>query len=198
MRCSDGWFDRDGATYLQVFTDPAADQEEIRTRLERIAADHPLTGNRPVSVYSGTEALAGTQQSVEQSGAFTVAIQWIVSAAAAVALLNTLLLSVLQRRREIGVLRAMGASRRFVFRMVLAEAGAVALVGAVVGVVMGTLLHVLSNEILTVTTAIDVQYSPQWSTGVFVALSAGLCVVGAVVPAIRASRLNISESIANE
>ena len=49
---------------------------------------------------------------------------------AAVALLNTLTLSVLERRREIGVLRAMGSSRRFTLQMVLAEAAGI---GAVAG-----------------------------------------------------------------
>lgn len=192
------WFDRPGNTYLQVLTAPGADQDAIRRQLEQIAADNPSTGGKTVHVYSGAEALAATQASAEQSGSFTIAIQWIVAIAAAIALLNTLLLSVIERRRELGVLRAMGASRRFVSRMVLAEAAGVAVVGSVLGVILGTGLHYLADKILTSTTSINVEYSPRPSTLLFVAVAFVLCLLGSLIPAARAARMNISESILNE
>ncbi|MFC0316288.1 FtsX-like permease family protein [Gordonia phosphorivorans] len=192
------WFDRPGDTYLQIFTEPGADREQLQRELRRIVADYPGAGNRPVHVYTGAQALEATQATVEQAGAFTVAIQWIVAGAAAIALLNTLLLSVLERRRELGVLRAMGASRRFVVRMVLAEAGSVAIVGAVVGLVMGTGLHYVADRSLAETTSIDIVYQPLWSTAGYVAIAAALCLLGAVVPAARAARMNITESLTAE
>ncbi|MGB6246556.1 MULTISPECIES: FtsX-like permease family protein [Gordonia] len=189
------WFRRDGDTYLQVMTVPGADQVQVRERLTAIAAAHPGLGDRPVQVYTGQEALDATKHSAEQAGAFTVAIQWIVAGAAAIALLNTLLLSVLERRRELGVLRAMGASRRFVARMVLSEAASIALVGAVIGLLLGSGLHLLADRILTQTTSIDITYAPQWSAFGYVIVPVVLCLVGAVVPAVRASRMNIAESL---
>ncbi|GAB91045.1 ABC transporter permease [Gordonia rhizosphera] len=192
------WFDRTGDTYLQVSTDPAADQAQIRQRLEEIAGSHQLAGGKPIYIHSGAEALAAAQAQAQQAGSFTVAIQWIVALAAAIALLNTLLLSVIERRRELGVLRAMGASRRFVSRMVVAEAAAVALIGSVTGIVLGLALHLLSNKILTATTSIDIMFSPRPSTLQFVAIACTLCIVGALLPARRAARMNISESILNE
>ena len=104
----------------------------------------------------------------------------------------------IERRRELGVLRAMGASRRFVRRMVLAEAAAVALVGSALGLILGTALHLLSNRILSATTALDVLYSPRPTILIFVGIAVVLCLVGAVVPATRAARMNISESILSE
>ncbi len=192
------WFNRPGQTYLQIFTAPDADRAAVERQLAAIAGEFPGTGNRPVHVYTGAQALQATQETVEQAGAFTVAIQWIVAAAAAIALLNTLLLSVLERRRELGVLRAMGASRRFVVQMVLAEAGSVAIVGALVGVVMGGGLHYLADEILTETTSVDISYSPLWSSAGYVAAAAALCLIGALVPALRAARMNITDSILSE
>ena len=192
------WFDRDGDTYLQVITAPDADPAAVQGALEALVADVPTAGNKPINVYTGAAALAATQAVVQQAGSFTVAIQWIVAGAAAIALLNTLLLSVIERRRELGVLRAMGASRRFVSRMVLAEAGAVAIVGALVGVLLGGAMHLLSDEILSVTTSLDVVYSPRPSAAMFVAIAVALCLVGAFIPAVRASRMNISESIQSE
>ncbi len=192
------WFNRPGSTYLQVFLKPDADPDAVFAQIEAIAGEYPGAGNRPVMVYTGAAALAATRAQVEQSGAFTVAIQWIVAGAAAIALLNTLLLSVLERRRELGVLRAMGASRRFVVRMVLSEAASVAIVGAVVGAVLGSGLHYLADLILTETTSIDIAYRPLWSSLGYVAVAAALCLLGAIVPALRASRMNITESILSE
>ena len=183
---------------MSWLTAPDADPEQVRRDLEALVDGVPTTGNKPISVYSGAEALAATQATVEQAGAFAVAIQWIVAGAAAIALLNTLLLSVLERRRELGVLRAMGASRRFISRMVVAEAGAIAVVGTVTGLVMGTGLHFLADKILSATTSLDITYSPRPSTLLFVGVSIVLCLVGAFVPAARAARMNITEAIADE
>ncbi|OPX16650.1 FtsX-like permease family protein, partial [Gordonia sp. i37] len=88
--------------------------------------------------------------------------------------------------------------RRFLSQMVLAEAGAVAVVGALLGLLIGVILHVLSDEILSATTSLDIAYSPRPITLVFVGVSVVLCLVGALVPARRAARMNITESIANE
>ncbi|WAC56784.1 FtsX-like permease family protein [Gordonia sp. SL306] len=192
------WFDRPYNTYLQVSTDPNADQTQIRERLDAVAAANPSVGGQAVTVESGAEALSAAQEQAQQAGAFTIAIQWIVALAAAVALLNTLLLSVIERRRELGVLRAMGASRRFISRMVVAEAAGIALIGSVTGLVLGSALHFLSDKILSATTSIEIAYSPRPSTLLFVGVACALCIVGALVPAQRASRMNISESILTE
>lgn len=192
------WFGREGFSYLQVSIAPDADPEQVRAGLEAVATANPLDRGRVASVYSGEEALEATQAVVEQAGAFTQAIQWIVAVAAAIALLNTLLLSVIERRRELGVLRAMGASRQFIGRMVLAEAGAVAIVGSVVGLLLGGVLHWVANQILTAATSVQVIYSPLLSTLVFVVVAVALCLIGAFFPAARAARLNISEAILAE
>jgi putative ABC transport system permease protein len=189
------WFNRPGATYLQVDLEPGVDREQVRPLLEAAATG---ATTMPIHVYTGQEGLDATKASVEQSGAFAIAIQWIVAVVAAVALLNTLLLSVIERKRELGVLRAMGASRRFVRRMVLAEAAAVAAVGSLLGVVMGTALHVVGNKILTETTSVQVQYSPQIVIGIYVLVAFVLCFAGAFFPAARAGRMNISEAILTE
>jgi putative ABC transport system permease protein len=194
------WFQRPGDTFLQVTVAPGADPSKVRAAVTRAAQD-AVAGEPGVArpyVYSGPETLDATRASVEQSGRFTIAIQWIVAIVAAIALLNTLLLSVIERRREIGVLRAMGASRRFASRMVVAEAAGIAGVGAVLGVASGELLHAISNQVLGVTTAVSIDYHPQLFTVVYVVAAFVLCVVGAVVPAQRAGRLTIVDAIADE
>ncbi|MGZ8177015.1 FtsX-like permease family protein [Williamsia sp. SKLECPSW1] len=194
------WFQRPGDTFLQVTVAPGADATAVRAAVTRAAQDAVVgkAGAVRPYVYSGPETLDATRSSVEQSGQFTIAIQWIVALVAAVALLNTLLLSVIERRREIGVLRAMGASRRFASRMVVAEAVGIAGVGAVLGVASGELLHGISNQVLGVTTAVSIDYHLHLFTVVYVVAAFVLCVVGAVIPAQRAGRLTIVDAIADE
>lgn len=189
------WFHRPGDTYLQVSVAAGADRLRIRHDLERIASTTPPTGGARANVYSGADAMAATEAAVRKAGAFTMAIQWIVAVAAAVALLNTLLLSVLDRRRDLGVLRALGASRRFVSRMVVAEAVAMAVVGCGLGIVVGLPLHLIADRTLTAMTAVDVHYSPRPAALVVVLVASTLCVVGASIPARRAARMNISKAI---
>ena len=92
----------------------------------------------PNHVYDGRTALAGIEAPLRQSMFIANAVWIIVVFVAAVALLNTLTLSVLERRREIGVLRAMGSSRRFTLQMVLAEAAGIGIIGGVLGLAVRT------------------------------------------------------------
>ncbi|GAB4709282.1 FtsX-like permease family protein [Mycobacterium avium subsp. hominissuis] len=98
------WFDRPAATTLQITAAPGVDPR-------RLLADVRATVPAPNHVYDGRAALAGLQAPLHQSMFIANAVWIIVVAVAAVALLNTLTLSVTERRREIGVLRAMGAGR---------------------------------------------------------------------------------------
>ena len=66
-----------------------------------------------IYVYPGQEAAKAVGASMAQGTGLITVVAWIVVFVASVALLNTLMLSVLERRRELGVLRAMGSSRRF-------------------------------------------------------------------------------------
>src|SRR6202007_3428041 len=96
--------------------------------------------------------LAGLEAPMHQSMFIADAVWIIVGVVAAVALLNTLTLSVLERRREIGVLRAMGSNRRFTLQMVLAEAVGIGVIGGVLGLLFGLtdqwLYSVVSGDIM--------------------------------------------------
>jgi len=99
-----------------------------------------------------------------------------------------------ERRRELGVLRAMGASRTFVFRTLLVEAGMLALAGALTGIVLTVLVVYLFHTLIVVTLGLPVLL-PALSTLVLEVL-AGLAValvvitLAALLPAWRISRLD--------
>jgi putative ABC transport system permease protein len=126
------------------------------------------------------------------------AVWIIVVFVAAVALLNTLTLSVLERRREIGVLRAMGSSRRFTLGMVLAEAAGIGIIGGVLGLLFGLadqwLYSLVSGDIMN----FNVDFRPSPMALVFTVGALALSLLGSLPPARRAARLNIIEAVSVE
>ncbi|MDX6714396.1 MAG: putative transport system permease protein, partial [Baekduia sp.] len=109
-------------------------------------------------------------------------------------IVNTLVLSISERTRELGLLRAIGMSRRQVRRMIRYEAIITAQIGAVIGLVLGIVLSVL------VTRAID-DFSLSIPVITLILLLIGAAIAGvfaAILPARRASRLNVLESLAYE
>ncbi len=185
------WFDRPAATTLQIAAAPGVDRQRLLADVRRVVP-------APNHVYDGRAALAGLEAPLHQSMFIANAVWIIVVAVAAVALLNTLTLSVLARRREIGVLRAMGSSRRFMLRTVLAEAAGIGVVGGVVGLAFGCadqwLFSLVSGEVMNFKAAF--RLSP--TALAFAAGALAISVLGSLPPARRAARLNIIEAVSVE
>ncbi|WP_280414987.1 ABC transporter permease [Nocardia carnea] len=184
-----GWYQRPGETTLAVDLAPGTDPETVRAELRRAV---------PPELYidSGREAVAATSASLRQGTALATNILWIVVLVATIALLNTLMLSVLDRRREIGVLRAMGTSRRFLLRSVLAEAAGIGLIGAVLGLLVGAAVQYLSAIAIGHAMTIDVVYEPSPLLVVYGVVALLLALLGSVPPALRAARMPIVEALA--
>lgn len=182
------WYERDGATFLEVAIAADADVAAVTD-----AAQAVLPAG--VHLQSGEESFRSARQATEQAGALAVGVQWIVALVAAVALLNTLMLSVLDRRRELGVLRAMGASRTFMSRTVLYEALGVGVVGGVMGLIAGTALHYIATVALSATTAVHISFAIVPSTGLYAGAALLLALAGALVPAWRAGRMDIISAV---
>jgi putative ABC transport system permease protein len=109
-------------------------------------------------------------------------------------IVNTLVLSISERTRELGLLRAVGMSRRQIRRVIRYEAVITAMIGGVIGLALGIVLSVL------VTRAID-DFNLSIPVGqlIVVLILAGFAgVLAAILPARRASRLNVLEALAYE
>jgi putative ABC transport system permease protein len=114
---------------------------------------------------------------------------------ALIGIVNTLMLSVFERTREIGLLRAVGMKRRQVRTMIRSEAVILAIFGAIIGIIIGTgmgvaLVSSLKQQGITDTVV------PVSSLVIFLVLAALLGLIAATWPARRASRLDVLAAIA--
>jgi putative ABC transport system permease protein len=107
----------------------------------------------------------------------------------------TLALSVFERTREIGLLRAVGLSRASVRAMIRWESVIVSLIGAVVGLALGVFLGAVSVLSVPIVETLSI---PWVSLVVFLLAAALLGVLAAILPARRAARLDILDAIRHE
>jgi putative ABC transport system permease protein len=111
-------------------------------------------------------------------------------------IVNTLVLSIYERTRELGMLRAIGTSRKQVKRMIRYESIITAVIGAVIGVVLGIVFALAVAQALT-----DDGYKlaiPVVQLIVLLVLGGLAGVLAAILPARRAARLNVLEALAYE
>jgi putative ABC transport system permease protein len=116
---------------------------------------------------------------------------------AVLGIINTLALSVMERTRELGLLRAIGLSRLKTMWLVTVEAVVISVFGALLGVVVGSGLGAAVVRALR-SDGITELVLPWSQMAVFLGLAALVGVVAAVLPAIRAARLNVLGAIAHE
>jgi len=190
-------------TYTTGFNDPTdffvfanrADGvtiDDARAALDGVAVAYPN-----VKVQNKSELLADAGTQIDQMLVLFAGLLFLAIIIAVLGITNTLALSIIERTREIGLLRAVGMVRRQVRRMIRWEAVIIALFGAVMGVGVGLFLgwavvRALADEGLG-SFAIPVG---QISVLVLLAALAGL--LAAIYPSWKASRLNVLEAIAYE
>jgi putative ABC transport system permease protein len=126
--------------------------------------------------------------------------QIAVGIVAALGVVMALLISVLQRRRELGLLRAVGATQGQVLHTVLAEATLMGLLGTALGVLAGMPMewYLLRVVIYEESGFIFPVAFPWRETLALSALAVGTATLAGLVPALHAVRLRIAEAIAYE
>lgn len=147
---------------------------------------------------------------LQQVNSFFLVVQGILGGIGAIALLvaafgiaNTMLMSIYERTKEIGLMKAVGATNRDVMSVFLAESGSIGLLGGVGGVLLGVLLSGTINIVArtylmaqaaqsgTVSeTALSFVHMPFWLPIFAVLFATGVGVLSGVYPATRAASLN--------
>jgi putative ABC transport system permease protein len=156
-----------------------------------------LAARYPTVEVQNQEQLKENQES--QVNALLLLVYALLSLAVIVSLfgiVNTLALSIHERTRELGMLRAVGMSRRQVRTMVRYEAVITALIGAILGMVLGVLMAALVSRPLA-DEGFTLSY-PIATLILLLALAALAGVVAAIGPARRASRIDVLRALAYE
>lgn len=125
------------------------------------------------------------------------AIQWLALIVGGVVVANTMIMSIFERTREIGTLRALGWRRRRILGQILLES----LLLCVVSALFGSLLGVGMMSLITMIPMVGSYMSAEWSIEIFVSafFTAGLLgVLGGLYPAWRASKLAPAEALRYE
>jgi ABC-type antimicrobial peptide transport system permease subunit len=144
-----------------------------------------------------TSEFVDQEQSIQIVEGLALAVAAVAVVIGAVVMANTLFMSVLERTREIGILRALGWSRWRVLAMILGEALILAFLGGLGGVVFGGGLVLLLSRSTSMLGAVGVQFSPSlFGRALAVVIALGLA--GGGYPAWRASRLLPIEAMRND
>jgi ABC-type antimicrobial peptide transport system permease subunit len=175
-------------TLFQVGLRRNADADQVMQRIDSLDKNLTVT---LASEYSGSEQYAAMFQG------FAWGIAGIAVLVGGLGMMNAMVMSVLERTREIGTLRSLGWSRRRVMRMVLGEAIVLSLFGAALGIVIGIGLTELAARVPGVGAFLEGAYTPSiFVQGVITALVLG--VIGGAYPARWAANLQPVEALRYE
>ncbi len=165
-------------------------QAAAKTQIERVLTEFPN-----VSVKTPAGFQRQQEQTINLFLSVLIALLLLSEVIAILGIVNTLALSVFERTHELGLLRAVGMTRRQVRRMVRAESVIISVIGGLLGIAVGifwgwAMTRALHDQGIT-------HFSlPAVQLVIFLLASAVAGVVAAVLPAWRAGRLDVLEAIA--
>ncbi|MFI6938904.1 ABC transporter permease [Streptomyces sp. NPDC050418] len=181
---------QDSAVYINAGS--GVDVDALRTSLEKVLDPYPQVQVRDQADYK--ELIRG------QIAVMLYLVYALLGLAIIIAILgvvNTLALSVVERTREIGLLRAIGLARRQLSWMIRLESVVISVFGALLGIALGLVWGVAVQQVLALEGM--TAFAIPWGTMIAVVL--GSIVVGlaaALLPAMRAARMNVLAAIAHE
>ncbi|MEV6239587.1 FtsX-like permease family protein [Lentzea sp. NPDC051838] len=182
--------DQIGQAFVQVNAGVSA--ADVQKKIEPLFADNPEITVQDRSAF--------VKQTTSQFDTVLLMIQILLALAILIAVLgviNTLALSVIERTRELGLLRAIGMRRSQVMRMITVESVVISVFGAVLGLAVGVALGLATVQALKDQGISEIGFP--WVTMVqYLVVAAFVGVIAAILPAIRAARLNVLDAIAYE
>ncbi|MBA2385041.1 MAG: ABC transporter permease [Actinobacteria bacterium] len=175
-------------TWANVAGDPSA---ESTAQLEKTIAGFPDS-----QVETREEWIEREDQDFNEGLTLLYALLTFSVFISIFGMINTLVLSVYERTREIGMLRAIGMTRRQTRRMIRQESIITALIGAALGLPLGIFLAALVNRALD---EYDLRFSiPWWQLLILTGVAIVIGILAAITPARRAAKLDPLRAIAYE
>jgi len=188
------WKD-DAVDFIDVNLKPGEDPAKVKREIEQLTAgtDHAL-------VYTNAEFREWIGSLVDQFFLLNYMQLVVAVIVAIVGIVNTLIVSVMDRRREFAIVRAIGGYRSQIRKMVLLEAIAISIVGVIVGALAAVFnIQFMSRTVSTVLAGYDVPFYFPWML-VLATLPAVVAVslLAAWIPARHAMQMSVIEAIGYE
>jgi putative ABC transport system permease protein len=188
------YFGEDTADEFILALEPGSSAQTEAERLEE-----RYGRSRHISVETATDFRAKVSSLTAQAFALFDVLGLIGVIIAALGVVNTLMMNVFERQREIGGLRSLGMTRVQVARMVLAESGAMGIIGGLFGTVFGFFLSQVFLLGLEVIGGYTVNYNlPPTALAVSLVIALVVSQGAALYPAWRAATVRIIEAVQNE
>ena len=172
-----------------VTTAPGADSGEVAAAIER---EMPQ-----LATVSDADDYKDIDEGMKLMDSMNLAISLLAVGIGAIGVMNTMIMSVFERTRELGILRAVGWRGSRILRMIGSESLLLCLIASVAGIALG----VLASRAVLLVPAVSSYLDPVYETAVFVrALAVGVfvAIAGAAYPAFRAMRLSPMEALRHE
>jgi len=176
---------RDKATYIMVKLRNRSDKTEIAKRIVQA-----LPGNK---IQFTEDVFVSPEQSIPYLGVFLRVLVGLAAVVSALVVMLAMYTTITERTREIGILKALGASRGYIIGLIEKEAMLISVIGLIAGFILsffaGYLIHRFYGLLF--------EFSWEWAlTAASIGLVGGA--VGAIYPAIRAANLDAVSALAYE
>jgi putative ABC transport system permease protein len=185
------YYKLDDISAFLVKTEPGSSVESVQNQIES------LYGQREnLSTASNSSIIERALNLLQQAYSLFDVLALIAMFVAALGVVNTLTMNVIERTQEIGMLRSIGLTRRQVLFMILAEAGMMGMIGGALGLVFGIVLTRIFLLSMTAMSGYKITYSiPVQAAVVGFMIAFVVSQLAALMPARRAARLHVLEAI---
>ena len=162
------------------------DSSQVSQMAQKINTELPGNTIQPVS-----EVFTSFEKSIPYLGVFLRVLVGLAAVVSALVVMLAMYTTITERTREIGILKAMGASKGFIIGIIEKEAILISLIGLVAGFAVSAVAGYLIHQVY----GLVFEYSWQWAlTAASIGLVGG--VLGALYPAVRASNLDAVSALA--
>ena len=176
----------DQVSMLQVKVENIDRVDAIRTQIEN---RYPQ-----LLALKGSE-VANQQADLQLINSISSLIALIAILVGSIVVMNTMIMSVMERTREIGVLRAIGWKRRNILLLILKESFTISIIGGVIGIVLGIVMVNLLTNLAKI--SLNLPVTLDLVVGVFL-ITIILGILGGFYPAWRASKMSPMEALSRE
>lgn len=177
---------QDGYASIYVRANSIAEIKHVREQLEKMG----------LNIFTIADQLKSIQRSFMIFDAVLGAIGTIALVVAALGIVNTMVMSILERTREIGIMKAIGGSENEIKMIFFVEAGTIGVIGALFGLLLGWSVtraanFVANSQFLPIGEApVDFFYFPVWLILGAIIFSVLISLAAGLYPAIRAARVD--------